>query len=72
MSINFFDLQARQSIRTQFSGVSLLLFLQGMRICSGVTLAKLDLIPSKTETSKFSLRIISSGGFSFFLIAKFY
>ena len=63
MSLNFFDLQARQSIRTQFSGVSLLLFLQGMSICSGVTLAKLDLNTDKIERYKLSLGIITSEDF---------
>ena len=41
-----------------------------MRFFSGVTLAKLDPNLVKTETSKLSLGIISSGGFDLFYTCK--
>ena len=43
-----------------------------MRICSGVTLSKLDHILVKTETSKSSMGIISSEGLGMFLIERIY
>ena len=55
--------------------LSLSLCLRGMSFCSGVTLAKLDTNIVKTETSKLSLGIITSEGFSIFsncVILMFY
>ena len=59
-------------LRIETARVYLLLFLQGMRFGSGVTLSKLYPNPFKTETSKLSLGIISSGVFGIFYNCEFY
>ena len=59
-------------LRIETSDVSLLLFLRGIIFCAGLTLAKLEYTLVKTETSKFSSGVISSGGFYVFLIEEWY
>ena len=58
--------------RIETAGVSFILFLRRGAFFSGVTLAKLDHNPVKTETSKLSLGIVTSEGFGIFLIGSFH